>query len=67
MDIENFKKCCEGITGHPPSTLFAGLLVAVWILLKYYNPELAGYLEKATGVSIIALLIGYKGKNRPLP
>ena len=67
MDIEGFKKCCEGITGHQPSTILAGVLVFLWVILSYFNPDFAGYLEKATGVSVVAMLIGYKGKNRPLP
>ena len=65
MDIENFKKACEGITGHKPSTILAGGLAALWVVLSYFQPEFVGYFEKATGVSVVALLVGYKGKKRP--
>jgi hypothetical protein len=63
MTIESFKKCCEGITGHKPSTILAGGLALLWVVLSYYQPGFVSYFEKATGMSVIAFLMGYKGKK----
>ena len=62
MDIEKVKKCCTGLTGHPPSSIFGFVLIVAYSFLQWKFPDFANILSgMVTGGAGLAL-IRYKGK-----